>query len=486
MGKSAMIRLRSRKITLLNWLLGAVLAVGTAAVWGFVVTWPSIVWQLTQFTRGPSTSLYITIAGDILLETTDARGFETTYRTLDLQPAPAPAAKAFHRLGIHNAALADPDGETTSSDKFGRYILGLAADGMKRYWYLMSDGQEPDGSYFVGYDSRSRSLIGYLGTRGYRDDVPPADERFYLNWRSHYMGSFTTYQHTAMNTEPSSNDEPSVLFLVSQGKVLRVDLDEQTVADVDLPGPARAVGTQGEPTSANDSSPERRISVRLPDQLLVLDLQGHILRRLPLPPATRGRMVTLFLTVDGGAILTATNYRSRGQATDIYQFGPDADANPSRHLSYSPPTSAPVIIGQDEVALPLAIPVPALWAIGVFYAQPQAAMQEGNAASYAEGLAQGLDKQFLPLLLTFGVALSLSAWCYRRQRKLGEPGALAWAALVLALGPPGYVGYLLHRRWPPRMKCAQFSQRVPLPAEKCDACATPFEPVRPSGVEIFA
>lgn len=479
-------RTHAPQTTLLPWLLGLILAVGTAAVWGMFVVWPSTVWQLTQFTRGPSTSLHITVAGDILLQTTDARGFDTTYRTLDQQPAAAPTSKAFYQLGIHNAALADPEGEKTSSDEFGDYILSLPADGMKRYWYLISDGQSPDGSYFVGYDARTKNIIGYLGKRGHRDDVPPADERFVLNWRTHYMGSFATYEHIALNTEPASTDEPSVTYFVSQGKLWRVDLDDQTVALVDLPGPARSVATQGQPTTANDSSPRRLISVRLPDQILVLDLQGQVVRRVPLPPATRGRMVTLFLPLDGGAIITATDYRQTSNPTDIYRFGPDTDASPPKHLTYAPPTVDPVIIGQSETLLPLAIPEPALWAFDMFYAQPQQAMELGKAASYGEGLALGLRERLVPMLLTLGVALVLAAWCYRRQRRLGEPGALAWAALVLALGPPGFAGYWLHRRWPPQVKCMHCSQSVPRRGAQCGSCASPFEPHPASGVEIFA
>lgn len=47
------------------------------------------------------------------------------------------------------------------------------------YWYPIEDEQRsPARAYFVGYDSRSRNCIGYLGLAGFREDIPPREEMF--------------------------------------------------------------------------------------------------------------------------------------------------------------------------------------------------------------------------------------------------------------------------------------------------------------------
>ena len=86
------------------------------------------------------------------------------------------------------------------------------------------------------------------------------------------------------------------------------------------------------------------------------------------------------------------------------------------------------------------------------------------------------------------LAIVLAALAWRRARAFGLPGRerAAWAGFVLALGLPAFVGFLLHRRWPPREPCPHCRKPAARDRETCQECGTPFPAPAPSGIEIFA
>jgi hypothetical protein len=79
-----------------------------------------------------------------------------------------------------------------------------------------------------------------------------------------------------------------------------------------------------------------------------------------------------------------------------------------------------------------------------------------------------------------------AAIAYRRQRALADAGAWIWAVLVFVLGPPGFVGYLAHRRWPAKTPCEHCGAVVPRDRDACRRCGVEFPPPALRGMEVFA
>src|SRR5262249_42173371 len=69
------------------------------------------------------------------------------------------------------------------------------------------------------------------------------------------------------------------------------------------------------------------------------------------------------------------------------------------------------------------------------------------------------------ILLILFVARAVTTLAARWRRRYAQPCSSAWLAFVFLFGLPGFVGYLLHRRWPIRRLAP---------------------PPQPTGVEIFA
>ena len=67
----------------------------------------------------------------------------------------------------------------------------------------------------------------------------------------------------------------------------------------------------------------------------------------------------------------------------------------------------------------------------------------------------------LVFLFVFLAAAVLSLLCYRRQQKYSKDDSAAWVLFVLLFGLPGFIGYLLHRRWPVMERCQHCGAQTP-------------------------
>jgi hypothetical protein len=83
-------------------------------------------------------------------------------------------------------------------------------------------------------------------------------------------------------------------------------------------------------------------------------------------------------------------------------------------------------------------------------------------------------------------AVLVAVQCYLRQRLFSEKRAIGWAIFVFCLGIPGFIGYLLHRRWPVLVRCPHCGQETPRDRDACLKCNTAFPPPALKGIEVFA
>jgi Phospholipase_D-nuclease N-terminal len=83
-------------------------------------------------------------------------------------------------------------------------------------------------------------------------------------------------------------------------------------------------------------------------------------------------------------------------------------------------------------------------------------------------------------------AIVVAVRCFLHHRRFSERGTIAWTIFVFCFGLPGFIGYLLHRRWPVLVRCTHCSQETPRDRDACLKCNTPFPPPSMKGIEVFA
>ncbi len=136
------------------------------------------------------------------------------------------------------------------------------------------------------------------------------------------------------------------------------------------------------------------------------------------------------------------------------------------------------------LVLACAVPAPLVLPIADLYYEPLIE-QPGRFAAAVRSMLEGV----WPWLLTLtGLALLLAVVAWRRARAFGWPAQerAAWAIFVFLLGIPGYAGYRLARRWPPRLECPRCHVPVPRDRRECEWCHSPFPVPAARGIEIFA
>ena len=134
----------------------------------------------------------------------------------------------------------------------------------------------------------------------------------------------------------------------------------------------------------------------------------------------------------------------------------------------------------------MVVPAPAILAIITLLIAPLSTMLNGQESNYATALAHILAEIWPALLVVTLLAAALAWYCCRRQRRYYQSCKHRLVRVRLALGLPGLVGYLFHRRWPVLEKCPACGHDVPRDREVCAECGAAFPPPEAKGSEVFA
>jgi hypothetical protein len=131
-------------------------------------------------------------------------------------------------------------------------------------------------------------------------------------------------------------------------------------------------------------------------------------------------------------------------------------------------------------------PSPLLLAWVDFFVTPVTAIREAHATDYFAGLAYYSTSIITTMLFACALSTILAILCFRRHLRYSDRNAVAWALFVFVLGIPGFIGYLLHRRWPIVVRCQHCGVETPRDRDTCLTCSTPFPPPAMKGIEVFA
>jgi hypothetical protein len=364
------------------------------------------------------------------------------------------------------------------------------------YWYFMHDGQPEGAGYFVGFERTSNRRIGYIGLSGSRSQYVPVDDWIPVRSpvaRSHEQWSsapYWIYSGRRSELTPNHADLPPRLVYVPSGNRLRqVDLATRTVRTVlEAPEPIEslAIPVLGSFVTGPPSI-ERPILVRTSQQIYALNHKHEIKSAFTIPTeAGRRSGVSWYETADGAAY--AEFYRPGSGAGNsdprvVYRVASDGTIRDRFEVALQ---SGIYELRQQEFAtqLPLLLPVPAM----LLAVEPFVAPAAEQTPSYWAGVrAMTIPAWlFLTVVVAFSLVLAAAGWRKSRAFGLSQREQVAWVVFIVLFGVPGYVGYLVHRRWPNRQQCPSCQVQSPRDRPACAECGTAFpEPVL-KGTEIFA
>jgi hypothetical protein len=120
--------------------------------------------------------------------------------------------------------------------------------------------------------------------------------------------------------------------------------------------------------------------------------------------------------------------------------------------------------------------------------QPLIMVRGDMADSYLDGCQLMLQDSWVSLVAVAVVSLALAGVAWRHSGRFALPmrERFLWWAFVALSGISGFLGYLLHRRWPLREKCPHCQTVTPLETGECVWCEKRFPGPVPKGNEVFA
>jgi hypothetical protein len=486
--------MKSHSLTVLRLVLAFVLATGIAIVWGAVAGsfWDTV----HRKQRGISDydEYLVQVDGTPIIRTTSFG--QRTIR--DLQGRPLP-----ERSYLTAEYLPGPTQlENYSLSTDWRYRVTAWSDGQTPpgRWYFIHDGRRNGRAWFEGYDPVTSKRIGFIGRSGFTvarpapDDAFPFDARL-RNAAGPSVPGFVYASLDSLVNTGGSQGSPHRLdrwksYLVSQGHLWEIDLQQRAVrelfANADLVSAAvieRAVSE----TAALHEAPAQNIVARAVDKLWIIDPRSGATRQFALTSELRDTAFEVY-EVSGGLLLhTGGRYSYQATLSPRYVWL-DSEGKVTRDsgpLGNKPDSDSttPLVALAEGFSI---VPIPIALGVGVAVINPLLQVDGGRAPNYLSALAGSLWQWKWPILSVAVLAAIIGCWCYRRQRRYGQPAPMAWFIFVFLFGLPGLLAYLVHRSWPVRETCLACHQLVPRDREACLACGTVFPEPAATGAEVFA
>jgi positive regulator of sigma E activity len=475
--------MQAKRAILPAMLLAFVLGTGALLVWFVGAMWITTTVEQLLARSQPYVSLVITRQGEPLLSWVeyDPPSRIQHYRTLDGREPTSFNGIDYARYAALPRAPDKPE-LLAWNQRLAAFASGTSD--RREAWYLVEEGTGQGGhAYFVGYDDRTKSRIGYLSRGGFRLDLPPTEEQYIVDRPlGYHSGGYATAQssETSVNSSVTlvNAENETLIYLIDESGLFVVSLDKRSVAKVTLPGQPLSVAHLPVPVTVKSEAQagqeertievnEDRVLVLLSERIEMLDRQNRTLLSTPVPEAARDRNIQYHLCEGNRVVLQVAQTLER-RKPDLFWY--DAAGKLERQQQVELPPYWNEHLGAMAWVLALVYPTPSLFGLLAYFVP-----RKYSAAELAPAAL---------LLLVFSL---VSAWVvYRHARRYADPAAAIWALFALVFGLPALVGYWLHRIWPHRQRCANCSAMVPRDRLACAVCATDFRPPVLQGTEVFA
>jgi hypothetical protein len=490
-----------RKRLVQSLVLAGILAVGFTAVWGVVAFWAVQVGTQVVADIKPHMLMITLRAGlQFLPDGTPVVFYQQPgngrqLRDLNGNPVEEPdGVRPFLTLASLPAKASAPSSEKELSwdERINSFADGRVPRG---YWYFIADGRHDGSGYFVGYDSESRSCLGYLGLGGLREGPPPSEERIpFTGVASGPQGrllctqqGYGSHPHLERTGRAGKGSVSSwdVYVHGRDGRLYHADLQNRTFQVAFDRSPALSAALATGVLDAVHGMPFRP-AVRTADEVLVLDEQGTMLKRYPIPQSLRGQDINFAQTSTGGAVMYANSPQDL-LASEVEYHICRLD---STGRSWETTTVLPFLDSDRFILLSGGFVIPSPLGLAGLVASLRTPMllDEGFAASYPEALGRALAEFGSGFAIAELLALGLAVLCYRRQMRYGASRTerIVWPLFVLLLGLPGWIGYRFGRSWPVLEKCPECFAPAPRDRAGCVRCTNDFPRPARKGIEVFA
>ncbi len=469
-------------------LIALVLAAGTAMVWGIVSVLCSSAILYRQFRQLASADLVVyeqlsfAEDGTPMISWRSRADNRTRYRTLDGEHTESRGLSRTSRLhGPKGVKQLDVPVE------WPRRIFATSDHGLApQYWYLIHDGRSPGYTWLEGFDSVTRQRLGYIGRRGFRNSPPPSDERFPIDWPAFQASAQSTFfarsgiQPILTDWRQPESIPPWVGYLVTDGRLVEIDVREHRVRTL-LEDPsivsATVVTYLSTDATASESHARRFVAVRSADHLWIVDPHKDQSRDLPIPNAWADLPSLGILLMDDQIVLTNESWPQTDPVMLVWlsQEGRVLQEQSGSLRSYVPPR-----LGVWAQAA--AVPVPIAVALNIIMGDP---LDETMREAHVPMVSASWHRWRGPFVTVCLISIALALWCLWRHKRYAQPAAWVWSVFVLLLGPPGLVGYLLHRRWPVHEPCPACGRPAVVHRETCQHCGTAFPTPTLQGIEVL-
>jgi len=413
-------------------------------------------------------TLAVTPDGEVLIEQSPHRG-PTTY--LDARRNRTGTRAAAPPLRIRQGSLPARRQPLRSRDLWDalsvRRVLRLCVVGTPNRgatgWYAVAPPTADNQFYFEGYDIESRRRVGFIGTSGFRDTLPPADDRFSAAAEGSpaLSSHILAWDHAGdASTQPISGSyavlSNGIVYLVNFAqRSAQLVFDDSPVLSCAILSTAGA-GEEAERAFAPDdpaiSIPQQRfLAIRTREELVLQSAPGKKATRFPLPPEALESDLSADLLPDGSLVIStfvAESFRIFQPGVSAFEFdvthlNADGTLRTQQRITLHTPRGISHLGETGEMnVVTLAVPAPVY--SGTILSTVVPALNPPDD----QRLANVFRRTWLAQVVVLAIAIGLAWRTWRRQRTLDLPNATVWSLFVLLLGVPGYLGYRLHRRWP--------------------------------------
>jgi len=478
--------------------LALLLGIGFGLVWGFGVVWGYSRVE-AAFSEAPTVAmipnLQVRRDGTPLLATRSNTTYE--YRTLDGEEIELSEPPEFQQSAyLHKSA---PQTSLRPAEQvFGFNDAGQPAN----YWYFLFANADPTRGYFVGNNSATNERIGYIGRNGFLDDLPSFDQQFVMRTAAQVVAPFLLrVPANRLPPNPTANlgyagQAESTIHLFSGDELIEVNLFSRTVKSLanipaaiavsQIPRPARPSDPMTT-NNANSAPPTYNLCARTNEELVLYLADSGTTKSYILPDEIRDEFLTAYELNNGLMLANVRVVDKLGGtvAQTLFQFdqGGSVIERTENVIRYE--TGKEWRADEKAMATVAVVPsVAAALAVTVVLAPAFDALK--GTRPFGEAVAASIPDAWPAVAVAFCISLVLLWLCRRRQQAYSLPGTGTWMVFILFVGLPGYVGYLLHRRWPTRETCPKCRTLTAVSFEECSSCGAALSEPKRTGIEVFA
>jgi len=341
-------------------------------------------------------------------------------------------------------------------------------------WFLVLVDRSTGRACFEGYHRLSAKRVGWIGVEGFAEAPLAPDAHFsvdaalFRTWPTRIMLTaeqvdWKTRYFDAPNTTPGQSPLSKHDVVLHAGdRLFLVDLAKQTTEEL-LPGatvfsvdstvrPRHFLSTDSSIGSEDVFKLDAYIAARTADRVILLSPRTKVREEYSLTDDLKARDFRISLPTNGSAVFQSRETISpeqlaadRRYTMDVQSVASDGGELRSEQITLQAVRTLNLSRRTQLSVLALAIPAPLLSPL-----LSTLQIGEEDALSFTAAFPKALALVWPTLLVVVIVALTLAWWTDRRQRVYGLGSSVSWFAFVFLLGVPGFVAYLVHRRWPIR------------------------------------